>query len=90
MNKAELVTAMVEQSGMTKKDAKIAVEAFVGAVSNELKAGGNVQLVGFGTFETRSRAAKKGRNPKTSEIIDIPAKTVPAFKPGKALKELVK
>ena len=72
------------------KDAEKALKAFTDVVSDELKKDGKVQLVGFGTFEVRHRAARKGRNPQTGDEIEIPASEVPAFKPGKALKEAVK
>lgn len=89
MNKTELVNAVAEQSGLTKKDAAKAVDAVFGAVSTTLSNGGKVSLVGFGNFEVRERAARKGRNPQTGKEITIAASKVPAFKPGKALKETV-
>lgn len=89
MNKAELVSSIAEKSGLTKKDSEKALNAFVESVEEALARKEKVQLVGFGTFETRNRSARKGRNPQTGEEIDIPAATVPAFKPGKALKEIV-
>lgn len=89
MNKTDLVKAIAEKTDSTKKAAEEALNAFVEVVSNELKKGGKVQLVGFGTFETRKRAARKGRNPQTGEEIKIPATTAPAFKAGKALKDSV-
>ena len=89
MNKAELITKMAEESKLTKKAAEAALQAFVGTVEKALKAGDKVQLVGFGTFEVRHRAARKGRNPQTKAEIKIPASKAPAFKAGKALKELV-
>jgi DNA-binding protein HU-beta len=90
MNKTDLINAVAEQSELSKKDATKAVEAVFGAVMDSLKKGEKVQLIGFGNFEVRDRAARKGRNPQTGEEIEIPASKVPAFKPGKALKEAVK
>ena len=89
MNKAELVNAMATETGLSKKDAEKALNSFVNVVSDELAKKGKVQLVGFGTFETRTRAARKGRNPQTGEELKISAATVPAFKAGKALKDKV-
>lgn len=89
MNKGELVTAISEKTNTTKKFAEESLNAFIDIVTEELKKGEKIQLVGFGTFETRNRAARKGRNPQTKEEIKIPASTVPAFKAGKALKEVV-
>ena len=90
MNKSELITKMTEKSELTKKDAEIAVNAFIASVQEALVSGEKVQLVGFGTFETRERAARKGRNPRNPEQeIDIPASKAPVFKAGKAFKELV-
>ena len=89
MNKAELISKMAEESKLTKKAAEAALQAFVSTVEGALKAGDKVQLVGFGTFEVRQRAARKGRNPQTKAEIKIPASKAPAFKAGKALKELV-
>ena len=89
MNKAELISKMAEESKLTKKAAEAALEAFVSTVEGALKAGDKVQLVGFGTFEVRQRAARKGRNPQTKAEIKIPASKAPAFKAGKALKDLV-
>lgn len=89
MNKAELITSMAEKSNLTKKDAELALKAFIESVSETLENGDKVQLVGFGTFETRERAAREGRNPRTKEIIKIPASTVPVFKAGKEFKEKV-
>ncbi len=91
MNKAELVTSMAEKSGLTKKDAEMALNAFMKSVEEALVAGDKVQLVGFGTFDVRERKERKGRNPRNPEqVIDIPASKAPVFKAGKALKELVK
>ena len=89
MNKAGLVTKVAEKSGLTKKDAEKAVAAVFGSIQAALKGGDKVQLVGFGTFETRKRGARTGRNPRTGAAIKIPASKVPAFKAGKALKEAV-
>lgn len=89
MNKAELITKIAEESKLTKKAAETALDAFVSSVEDALKAGEKVQLVGFGTFEVRQRAARKGRNPQTKAEIKIPASKAPVFKAGKALKELV-
>ena len=89
MNKAELVAAIAAKTGDTKKAAEASVDAFVSAVKEALKKGEKVQLVGFGSFEVRKRAARKGRNPQTKEEIKIPASKAPVFKAGKQLKELV-
>ncbi len=89
MNKAELVAAIAAKTGDTKKAAEASVDAFVSAVKEALKKGEKVQLVGFGAFEVRKRAARKGRNPQTKEEIKIPASKAPVFKAGKQLKELV-
>ncbi len=89
MNKAELVAAMAEQAGLSKKDAEAALKAFTDVVSDELKNGGKVQLVGFGTFEVSERAAREGRNPQSGEVMKIAASKAPKFKAGKPLKDLV-
>ena len=89
MNKAELVAAMAAKTGDTKKAAEASLEAFIAAVKETLKKGEKVQLVGFGSFEVRKRAARKGRNPQTKEEIKIPASKALVFKAGKQLKELV-
>jgi len=89
MNKTELVAAIASESGISKKDADAALKAFVDVVSDELKKGEKVQLVGFGTFEVSERAERTGRNPQTKETITIPASRAPKFKAGKALKDLV-
>lgn len=89
MNKAELVNAMATETGVSKKDVEKVLNSFINVVSNKMANKGKVQLVGFGTFETRERAARKGLNPQTKEEIKIPACTVPAFKAGKALKDKV-
>ncbi|MBR2404781.1 MAG: HU family DNA-binding protein [Clostridia bacterium] len=90
MNKSELIAKIAEKSELSKKDAEKALNAFVDSVTDALVAGDKVVLVGFGSFETKKRAARKGKNPQTGAEIDIPATTVPAFKVGKALKEAVK
>ncbi len=89
MNKTDLINAVADQAEVSKKDAGKAVDAFVAAVTDALKKGEKVQLVGFGTFEVRERAAREGRNPQTGETIQIKAAKVPAFKAGKALKDSV-
>ena len=89
MNKTELVAAMAEQAEMTKKDAEKALTAFTEVVAKELKNGGKVQLVGFGTFEVSERSAREGRNPQTGEPMKIAASKAPKFKAGKALKDEV-
>lgn len=89
MNKAELVKAMADETGLSQKDAEKALNSFVNQVSNALEQKDKVQLIGFGTFETRERSERTGRNPQTNEEITIPASTVPAFKAGKALKDRV-
>ena len=89
MNKAELIAAVAAKTGDTKKAAEEAVNAFVEVVTNALKEGDKVQLVGFGSFEVRKRAARKGRNPQTKEEIKIPASKAPVFKAGKALKQKI-
>lgn len=90
MNKTELINSVVEKSGLTKADATKAVNSVFGSVQDALANGDKVQLIGFGTFETRERAERTGRNPQTGEDMVIPAMRVPAFKPGKELKEAVK
>ena len=89
MNKAELITAISEQAGLTKKDAEKALDTFTDTVSKALAAGDKVQLVGFGTFETTKRAAREGRNPQTGKTVKIAASVAPKFKAGKALKDIV-
>lgn len=89
MNKAELISAVAEKSELTKKDAEKAVNSMITAVTEALSKGERVQLVGFGTFEVRDRAERKGRNPQTREEITIPASKAPVFKAGKALKDSV-
>lgn len=90
MNKSQLVESIAERSQLTKAQAESAVNALVDSVTHALKNGEAVTLVGFGTFEARNRAGRTGRNPKTGEDIVIPAAIVPAFKPGKALKDALK
>ena len=85
----ELVAAVAEQAGLSKKDAEAAVKAFTDVVAEALKAGDKIQLVGFGTFEVSERAAREGRNPRTGETMTIEASKTPKFKAGKALKDLV-
>lgn len=87
MNKSDLINKVAEVSELSKKDATKAVEAVFDAISEALQSGDKVQLVGFGNFEVRERSARKGRNPQTGEEIDIPSSKIPAFKPGKALKD---
>ena len=89
-NKQELIAKVAESAELTKKDAEKAVNAVFASVSEFLAKGEKVQLIGFGTFETRERAAREGRNPQTGEAIKIAATVVPAFKAGKALKDAVK
>ncbi len=89
MNKAELIAAVAAQTGETKKNAEATINSFVDVVTEALAKGDKVQLVGFGSFEVRKRAARKGRNPQTKEEIKIPASKAPVFKAGKALKDLV-
>ncbi len=89
MNKGELIAKIAEESKLTKKAAEAALDAFTSSVTGALKKGEKVQLVGFGTFEVRHRAARKGRNPQTKAEIKIPASKAPVFKAGKALKETV-
>ena len=89
MNKAELVEAMAKKTNATKKATEESLNALVDVVTKTLKKGDKVQLIGFGTFEVRKRAARKGRNPQTGAEIKIPASKSPAFKAGKALKDVV-
>ena len=89
MNKSELINAVAEKAALSKKDSEAAVTAALDAISAALADGEEVRLVGFGTFEVKRREARMGRNPKTKEPIDIPASTVPVFKAGKVLKEVV-
>lgn len=87
MNKSELVVAMAEKAGMPRKKAETMLNAFIESVTEALKSGDKVQLTGFGAFEVKERAARKGHNPATGEEIDIPASKAPVFKAGKALKD---
>ena len=89
-NKAELIENVASSTGLTKKDATTAVDAVFSTIQETLAKGEKVQLIGFGNFEVRERAARKGRNPQTGQEIQIAASKVPAFKPGKALKDAVK
>ena len=89
MNRIELIAVMSAQNEMTKVDNEKALRAFIDVVTEEMKNGGKVQLVGFGTFEVSERAARKGRNPQTSEEILIPASKAPKFKASKSLKDIV-
>ncbi|MDP4119399.1 MAG: HU family DNA-binding protein [Bacillota bacterium] len=90
MTKAELISKIAETAELSKKDAEKALNATIAGITGALKEGDKVALVGFGTFETRQRAARKGKNPQTGKEISIPATTTPAFKAGKALKDSVK
>ena len=89
MNKSELIKAIATKTGLPQKQAADALTAFQTVILEALKAGENVQVTGFGTFEVRTRAARQSRNPRTGEAVEIPEKKVPAFKPGKGLKEAV-
>lgn len=89
MNKTELIAAIAEQAEISKKDAEKALKAFVDVVTEQLKEGEKVQLVGFGTFEVSERAAREGRNPQTGETMKIAASKAPKFKAGKALKDMI-
>ena len=89
MNKQELLSAMAEKSGLTKKDSEAALAAFIETVQDTLKKGEKVQLVGFGTFEVAERAAREGRNPQTGQTMKIEASNARKFKAGKALKDMV-
>ena len=89
MNKLELVAAMADMAGLSKKDAEKALKAFTDVVAEELKKGEKVQIVGFGTFEVSERAAREGRNPQTGETMPIAASKAPKFKAGKALKDMI-
>ena len=86
MNKRELVAAMAEKSSQSKKNCENALDAFIAIIGNALKSGDKVHLVGFGTFEVKERAARRGRNPRTKEPVDIPASKQPMFRPGKILR----
>ncbi|AKA71358.1 DNA-binding protein [Clostridium carboxidivorans P7] len=89
MNKSELIASIAEKSKLTKKDVEVVLKGFIESVEETLEKGDKVQLVGFGTFETRKRAARVGRNPRTKEEIEIPESTVPVFKAGKEFKDKV-
>ncbi len=89
MNKTELIAAVAEKAGISKKDADAAVNTTLDTIVEMVAAGDKVQLVGFGTFEPRERSAKTGKNPRTGESIEIPASKIPAFKAGKAFKDIV-
>lgn len=89
MNKMELVAAVADQAEISRKDAEKALKAFTDVVADELKKGGKVQLVGFGTFEVSERAAREGRNPQSGEVMQIAASKAPKFKAGKALKDML-
>nr|WP_255653940.1 HU family DNA-binding protein [Arsenophonus apicola] len=90
MNKTELISKVAEKSGLSKKDAEKAVNAFIEAVTESLKSGNDVQLIGFGSFQVKQRAARDGKNPKTGKPLKIAAANVPSFKAGQRLKEAVK
>ena len=87
MNKVTLVAKLAEKSGLSKKQAELALGAFIDSVTEALKEGDKVQLMGFGTFEVKERAARTGRNPSTGETIEIPASKTPSFKAGKGLRD---
>ena len=89
MNKTQLIEAIADKSGLKKKEAEAALNAMTAAIAEALKAGEKVQLVGFGTYEVKERAARSGRNPKTGETIEIAASKHPAFTAGKALKDAI-
>ena len=89
MNKTQFVDAVAQKAGMSKREAEAAVNAMTAVVADALKAGDKVQLIGFGTFEVKARAARNGRNPKTGETITIAASKAPTFSAGKALKDAV-
>lgn len=89
MNKTEFVGEVADATGLSKSDAANAVDAMFDTITGALKSGDKVSLVGFGTFQVRERAARQGRNPKTGELINIPAGKTPAFKAGKALKDAI-
>ncbi|MFF0828901.1 HU family DNA-binding protein [Brevibacillus sp. NPDC003359] len=90
MNKTELIAKVAEVTELTKKDSTKAVDAILDSIANSLQNGEKVSLIGFGNFEVRERAARKGRNPQTGDEIEIAASKIPAFKPGKELKDIVK
>ena len=90
MNKTELINAIAEKSGLSKKDSEKAWNAAIDSICGALKGGEKITLVGFGSFEVKQRAARKGKNPRTGEVVNIPASKTPAFKASSVLKELVK
>lgn len=90
MNKTELITNIAQKSGLTKKDVETVINGLLDEITGALSKGDKVQFVGFGTFETRKRASRSGRNPQTGQVIEIPETTVPAFKAGNKLKDAVK
>lgn len=90
MSKKELVAYVAEKASLSKKDAEAAINAVFGGITEALKTDGKIQLIGFGSFETKERAARTGRNPATGETIEIPASKTPSFKAGKALKDAIK
>ena len=89
MNKAELIAEIAKQSGLSKKDTELALKSTIDVITNAMIAGDKVQVLGFGTFETRERGARPGKNPRTGETVMIPACKAPVFKAGKALKDAV-
>jgi DNA-binding protein HU-beta len=89
MNKTELIASIAEKTGFSKKDAEKALNAVLDSIKNEVAGKNKVQIIGFGTFEARERAARKGKNPRTKEEINIAASTVPVFKAGKGFKEII-
>jgi len=89
MNKADLINAVAEKTGLSKKDTEAAISGCIDTIAASLAQGEKVQLVGFGSFEVKTRAARVGRNPRTKEEIEIPASKLPVFKAGKALKDIV-
>ena len=89
MNKTDLISAVAEKAGLSKKDSEKAINATIDAIVDALKAGDKVQLIGFGSFEVKSRAERTGRNPRTKETIKIPAAKLPQFKAGKAFKDAI-
>ncbi len=90
MNKTDLINNIAAKSGLTKRDVEAVLNGFLGEVTEALQSGDKVQLIGFGTFETRSRSGRTGRNPQTGKTIEIPASKIPAFKAGNKLKDAVK
>lgn len=90
MNKVDLINKVTDKTQLKKKDIEVAINAMLESISEALAEGDKVQLIGFGTFETRKRAARSGRNPQTGEVISIPESLVPAFKPGNKLKDVTK